>query len=125
MRWVAVPAPGRTLPSARAACSSARTTVVPIGDHPATAIPHASIKRAVDDGNVVRLVERQQPIELGVAGRGDACGVRERGKRAPRAREASRSRAQSRMNPADGASNATGWLAICVHVSQIASGSGT
>ena len=43
---------------------------------------------------------------------------------APRARSEPIT-AQSRMNPAEGASNATGRPAICVHVSQIASGSGT
>ena len=44
-------------------------------------------------------------------------------KPAPRARMA-RSTDQSRMNPADGASNATGCEAMLVHVSHIASGAG-
>jgi hypothetical protein len=124
MRWVAVPAPGRTLPSARAACSSARTTVVPMAITRPPRSRHASINRAVDAG-------MQYGSSSGNSRSSSASPVEEMpaawvsvANAAPRARSKP-IRAQSRMNPADGASKATGWPAIRVQVSQIASGSGT
>ncbi len=73
-----VPAPARRLCQQRSPCHRDRR--------------HASINRAVDAGMSVRLVERQQPIELGVARRRNACGEGQRGKR----RSASTERADHR-----------------------------
>ena len=103
MRWFATPSPGRTTPAGAAACSSARTTVVPT----ATIRP-PSDSRAADRGrrgirNAIRLVERKPPIELRVAGRRDARRKRDRGERdAALAHRADRSpsRARSRRTAA-------------------------
>ena len=81
MRCVAVPTPGRTVPSARAACFQRSHDGCADGDHPAAAAFAASIAAAVEGGMSYGSSSGSSRIEFGVARRGDARGVCEAGER--------------------------------------------
>ena len=93
-----------TIPSRRAACSSARTTVVPTAMiRPPRARARLRSPSRSTLGNAVRLVERQQRIQLRIAGRRDAGGVgdgREHHACVRSSTRASASRARSRPTAA-------------------------
>ena len=108
----------------RAACSNARTTVVPMATTRPPWILVRSIARAVDAGMRYGSSKGSSASSAGspVDEIPAACVMV--AKRMPRAIIAASS-FQSSTNPAEGGSNATGGPAIGVHTSHSASGSGT
>ena len=111
MRPRATPSPARTLPSAFAADSSARTTVVPTAMMRRPFALARPIAAAVLLGDAIGLVEREPQVERGIAGRGYAGGVRQR-READAAPPPAPRVCQSSANPAEGGSNAIGSAAM-------------